>query len=248
MLAALLLYVVAGMLGIGMALPPAADPPRLQNAQVVEYLLTWCGTLALEGGPIFWVATHRIHHQHSDRDGDPHTPREGTWWAHMGWILTRRGAASRCVGACPLRAGSGPRSRSRRALQLALDVERHRRPRAAGVRRRALRALGHLLAHDRRPARNVAGELRDAQVGIAPLQDARRFHEQLVGRAADLRRRLAQQSSRSPDERASWARLVRTRSQLARHPHARALGLAWDIKAAGIQRTAAGSEPFTEQP
>ena len=50
--------------------------------------LTLCGTLALEGGPIFWVATHRIHHQHSDHEGDPHSPREGTYWAHMGWILT----------------------------------------------------------------------------------------------------------------------------------------------------------------
>ena len=48
-------------------------------------------TLALEGGPIFWVATHRIHHQHSDREGDPHTPREGTWWAHAGWIISGEG-------------------------------------------------------------------------------------------------------------------------------------------------------------
>ncbi len=53
----------------------------------MEYFLTICGTLALEGGPIFWVATHRIHHQHSDKDGDPHTPREGAFWAHMGWIM-----------------------------------------------------------------------------------------------------------------------------------------------------------------
>jgi stearoyl-CoA desaturase (delta-9 desaturase) len=53
----------------------------------VEYFLTICATLALEGGPIFWVATHRIHHQYSDLDGDPHSPVDGKWWAHMGWIL-----------------------------------------------------------------------------------------------------------------------------------------------------------------
>jgi len=47
-----------------------------------------CATLALEGGPIFWVATHRIHHQFSDHEGDPHSPIDGKWWAHMGWILT----------------------------------------------------------------------------------------------------------------------------------------------------------------
>ena len=46
--------------------PPAADAPRLQVPKWVEYFFTVCGTLALEGGPIFWVATHRIHHQHSD--------------------------------------------------------------------------------------------------------------------------------------------------------------------------------------
>jgi stearoyl-CoA desaturase (delta-9 desaturase) len=54
----------------------------------VEYFLTTCATLALEGGPIFWVATHRIHHQYSDHEGDPHSPIDGKWWAHMGWILT----------------------------------------------------------------------------------------------------------------------------------------------------------------
>jgi len=50
----------------------------------VEYFLTTCGTLALEGGPIAWVATHRVHHQLTDVEGDPHSPREGGLWAHMG--------------------------------------------------------------------------------------------------------------------------------------------------------------------
>jgi stearoyl-CoA desaturase (delta-9 desaturase) len=44
--------------------------------------------LSLEGGPIFWVATHRVHHQLTDKPGDPHSPRDGGFWAHMGWILT----------------------------------------------------------------------------------------------------------------------------------------------------------------
>ena len=43
--------------------------------------------MTLEGGPIQWVVTHRIHHAHADQAGDPHTPRDGGWWAHMGWIL-----------------------------------------------------------------------------------------------------------------------------------------------------------------
>jgi sn-1 stearoyl-lipid 9-desaturase len=88
---ALVLYVVAGMLGIGMGYHRLLTHRGYKTYRWVEYALTWCGTLALEGGPIFWVATHRIHHQHSDHEGDPHTPREGTWWAHMGWIVSGDG-------------------------------------------------------------------------------------------------------------------------------------------------------------
>jgi fatty-acid desaturase len=55
--------------------------------QFLEYFFAICGTLTLEGGPIFWVAVHRVHHQKSDQAGDPHSPREGAWWAHIGWIL-----------------------------------------------------------------------------------------------------------------------------------------------------------------
>jgi stearoyl-CoA desaturase (delta-9 desaturase) len=28
-----------------------------------------------------------MHHQLTDRPGDPHSPRDGKWWSHMGWIL-----------------------------------------------------------------------------------------------------------------------------------------------------------------
>jgi fatty-acid desaturase len=55
--------------------------------QWMEYFFAVCGALTLEGGPIFWVATHRIHHQKSDQPGDPHSPHDGAWWAHIGWIL-----------------------------------------------------------------------------------------------------------------------------------------------------------------
>jgi fatty-acid desaturase len=87
-IAAVLLYWVAGMLGIGMGYHRLLTHRGYKTPKWVEYVLTLCGTLALEGGPLFWVATHRIHHQFSDKEGDPHSPREGTYWAHMGWIIT----------------------------------------------------------------------------------------------------------------------------------------------------------------
>ena len=56
----------------------------------LEYFLAVCGTLTLQGGPIFWTAVHRVHHQNSDHSGDPHTPRDGRWWSHMLWTLFGR--------------------------------------------------------------------------------------------------------------------------------------------------------------
>jgi fatty-acid desaturase len=53
----------------------------------LEYFFSICGALTLEGGPLFWVAVHRLHHQKSDQPGDPHSPREGAFWSHMGWII-----------------------------------------------------------------------------------------------------------------------------------------------------------------
>ncbi|MGE0815914.1 MAG: acyl-CoA desaturase [Vicinamibacterales bacterium] len=86
-LAAAFLWWLSGSLGIGMAYHRLLTHRGYKCPRWVEYFLTVCGALALEGGPIFWVATHRIHHQLSDKDGDPHTPKEGAWWAHVGWIM-----------------------------------------------------------------------------------------------------------------------------------------------------------------
>ena len=85
---AALLWWISGSLGIGMSYHRLLTHRGYKTPKWVEYFLTVCATLALEGGPIFWVATHRIHHQFSDQEGDPHSPRDGKWWSHMGWILT----------------------------------------------------------------------------------------------------------------------------------------------------------------
>ena len=85
---AMLLWWVAGSLGIGMGYHRLLTHRGYKTPKWIEYCLTVCGTLALEGGPIFWVATHRLHHQNTDRAGDPHSPHDGGLWAHMGWILT----------------------------------------------------------------------------------------------------------------------------------------------------------------
>jgi stearoyl-CoA desaturase (delta-9 desaturase) len=81
------LHVLAINVGIGMCYHRLLTHRGYQTPKWVEYLMSICATLSLEGGPIFWVSTHRVHHQLSDQEGDPHTPREGGWWAHAGWLL-----------------------------------------------------------------------------------------------------------------------------------------------------------------
>jgi fatty-acid desaturase len=84
---ALALWWVAGSWGIGMGYHRLLTHRGYKAPKWLEYFLTICATLALEGGPIFWVATHRVHHQLTDKEGDPHSPRDGKWWSHMGWII-----------------------------------------------------------------------------------------------------------------------------------------------------------------
>ncbi len=83
----ILLYVMAINMGIGMCYHRLLTHRGYKTPKWVEYVLTTFACLALEGGPMFWVATHRVHHQLSDKPGDPHTPHEGGWWAHIGWIM-----------------------------------------------------------------------------------------------------------------------------------------------------------------
>jgi stearoyl-CoA desaturase (delta-9 desaturase) len=83
----LFLYWMCAGLGISMGYHRLHTHRSYQVPLALEYFFAVCGTLTLQGGPIFWVATHRIHHQKSDQPGDPHSPRDGGWWAHMGWLL-----------------------------------------------------------------------------------------------------------------------------------------------------------------
>jgi len=87
---AIVLWWVAGSLGIGMGYHRLLTHRGFKTYKWIEYLMTVCATLTLEGGPFFWVAIHRVHHQNTDKEGDPHSPREGGFWAHMGWIMTGR--------------------------------------------------------------------------------------------------------------------------------------------------------------
>jgi stearoyl-CoA desaturase (delta-9 desaturase) len=42
-------------------------------------------------GVIWWASHHRTHHKYSDLPGDVHSvKRDGLYWGHLGWILSRQ--------------------------------------------------------------------------------------------------------------------------------------------------------------
>ncbi len=87
LVAAIVLWWISASLGVGMGFHRLLTHRGYKTPKLVEYFITVCGLLALEGGAINWVVTHRIHHAHTDGPGDPHTHRDGGWWAHIGWML-----------------------------------------------------------------------------------------------------------------------------------------------------------------
>ncbi len=85
--AAFILWWVAGSFGIGIGYHRLLTHRGFKAPKWLEYTLSIFGTLALQSGPLTWVTTHRVHHAFTETDRDPHSPRNGTYWSHMGWIM-----------------------------------------------------------------------------------------------------------------------------------------------------------------
>ncbi len=83
----LFLYWVTGGLGVTLCYHRLLTHRSFETYRWIRYLLTIFGTLAFQGSVLTWVGTHRIHHQHSDEEGDPHSPLHGKWWAHYLWFM-----------------------------------------------------------------------------------------------------------------------------------------------------------------
>ncbi|MEB3181289.1 MAG: fatty acid desaturase [Nostocaceae cyanobacterium] len=85
------LHWLFGSIGICLGYHRLLTHRSLQVPKALEYAIAFIGALALQGGPIFWVAGHRMHHLHTeDNDLDPYSARRGFWWSHMLWILYPR--------------------------------------------------------------------------------------------------------------------------------------------------------------
>ncbi len=87
----LFLHWLFGSIGICLGYHRLLTHRSFQVPKLLEYAIAVIGSLALQGGPIFWVAGHRMHHLHTeDADKDPYSASKGFWWSHMFWILYHR--------------------------------------------------------------------------------------------------------------------------------------------------------------
>jgi stearoyl-CoA desaturase (delta-9 desaturase) len=67
-----------------------------QTYPAMRQLLAIAGSITGQGPPVFWVATHRLHHRHADQPGDPHSPHfagdqptgglRGWWFSYVAWL------------------------------------------------------------------------------------------------------------------------------------------------------------------
>ncbi len=93
------MYVITAV-GITVGFHRLLTHRAFQTYPWLERTFAVLGSLAVQGSVMDWVADHRKHHAHADKEGDPHSPHvghgsglRGLWHAHTGWLLETQGQA-----------------------------------------------------------------------------------------------------------------------------------------------------------
>lgn len=88
-LVSIISYYVVGMLGVHVGYHRLFTHRSFACPILVERSLAILACCCGQDSPTYWVALHRLHHHHSDDVLDPHSPRHGFFWAHIGWLLVK---------------------------------------------------------------------------------------------------------------------------------------------------------------
>ena len=87
-----------GGVGINMCYHRLLTHRSFKCPEWVERFMVIVAACCLEDSPARWVATHRLHHNESDRPDDPHSPVGKFFWGHMGWLLVRNPSVQSIAG------------------------------------------------------------------------------------------------------------------------------------------------------
>jgi sn-2 palmitoyl-lipid 9-desaturase len=94
---ALVAYWLTSSVGVCLGYHRYLTHKSFKLSKPAEFGVLLCSVASGEGSPLMWAATHRLHHQRSDQEGDPHSPLEGKWWAHMAWLFVNHSKEQRDV-------------------------------------------------------------------------------------------------------------------------------------------------------
>lgn len=75
------------MLGVTIGYHRMLAHRSFQPHPVVKTIFLVLGSMSAEGPAIEWAASHIKHHALADRQGDPHSPLDGFFHAHLGWLF-----------------------------------------------------------------------------------------------------------------------------------------------------------------
>jgi stearoyl-CoA desaturase (delta-9 desaturase) len=95
------MYLLTG-LGITVGFHRLFTHHSFETNRLVKFIFGILGSMAMQGPLFKWVALHRLHHQCSDHEGDPHSPSHrgtgiigvlsGLCHAHLGWLFKKEPA------------------------------------------------------------------------------------------------------------------------------------------------------------
>ena len=82
------MYVITG-LGITVGYHRMLTHRSFEPNPVVKFIFLAFGSMATQGPAYQWAAVHIKHHAHTDEAEDPHSPLEGFFHAHVGWLMVK---------------------------------------------------------------------------------------------------------------------------------------------------------------
>jgi stearoyl-CoA desaturase (delta-9 desaturase) len=93
-IATIILFLLVGikirLYGISLGFHRGLTHKSYESPEWLRGLFLIMGCMSIQGEPVRWATDHTEHHRHADKPGDPHSPEDGFWHAHWGWLIEHK--------------------------------------------------------------------------------------------------------------------------------------------------------------